>query len=200
MVGQVLAKRVWADGAGGAIFWCRRDASMVPLGLTGRRCHLLLSQVLHHSGACAASFWSMCSPLSEQVPHLFGAGVVFGGGPAPGNGRVRTAMAQVSTLFPHLRHLPRGPAPSAHMGWTGYPPWFRYCLPSAQVPPPSGAGAASFRSRCGFWWGTCAGKWGCTQCGGAGLNNFSTPAPFTPKTCANKPYYLRQKPRTPAPN
>ena len=78
--------------------------------------------------------------------------------------------------------------------------WRRCCILLAQVLHPFGAGAASFWRRCGFWVGTCARKWTCTHCSGAGLAPFSTPAPFTPRTCATKAPHLRQKPHTPAPN
>ena len=50
-------------------------------------------------------------PFLAQVPSPFGAGVTFSGGPAPQKGLVCTALAQVWHLFPHLHHLPRGPAP-----------------------------------------------------------------------------------------
>lgn len=46
-----------------------------------------------------------------QVNTCFGAGVVFGGGPAPQIGLQRFPVAQVPLLFPHLRQESVVPAP-----------------------------------------------------------------------------------------
>jgi hypothetical protein len=43
---------------------------------------------------------------------LFGASVVFGGGPAPQNGHLCASLAQVPTPFPHLRRRLCTPAPT----------------------------------------------------------------------------------------
>lgn len=51
--------------------------------------------------------------LLEQIPPLFGAGEVFEWGPAPRIGLLRSPVAQVTPLFPHLRQLPPVPAPAA---------------------------------------------------------------------------------------
>ena len=49
--------------------------------------------------------------LLAQVLTLFGAGEVFDGVPAPRIGLLRPPLAQVPTLFPHLRQEQRVPAP-----------------------------------------------------------------------------------------
>ena len=46
-----------------------------------------------------------------QVVSVFGAGVLFGWGPAPQMWFLRATVAQVPPLFPHLRHRFVGPAP-----------------------------------------------------------------------------------------
>ena len=59
---------------------------------------------------CAAS---CAHPPAAQVLPLPGAGVIFGGGPAPQNGHLRAPVAQVPTLFPHLRQKTSAPAPES---------------------------------------------------------------------------------------
>ena len=56
--------------------------------------------------------WRRCRWLLAQVSRISGAGVIFGWGPAPQNGHSRFPMAQVSPLFPHLRHHMATPAPA----------------------------------------------------------------------------------------
>ena len=48
-----------------------------------------------------------------QVGPILGAGGFFGGGPAPQNGLLCTTLAQVPTLFPHLRQYTPTPAPKS---------------------------------------------------------------------------------------
>ena len=55
--------------------------------------------------------WRRYARFLAQVCPIPGAGGVFGGGPAPQNGLLRTTLAQVSTLFPHLRQHTPTPAP-----------------------------------------------------------------------------------------
>ena len=56
--------------------------------------------------------WCRWAPFLAQVYHILGAGGVWGGGPAPQNGLLRTTVAQVLTLFPHLRQHTPTPAPT----------------------------------------------------------------------------------------
>ena len=61
--------------------------------------------------------------LMAQVSEVFGAGKVFGWGPAPRNGHLRFPVAQVLPFFPHLRHLHPTPAPWALPGWWRVAKW-----------------------------------------------------------------------------
>ena len=55
-----------------------------------------------------------CLFLAQMVGHL-GAGEVFRWGPAPQNWRLRSPVAQVSILFPHLRQIKDRPAPKQNL-------------------------------------------------------------------------------------
>ena len=56
--------------------------------------------------------WRRRRWLLAQVSRISGAGVILEWGPAPQNRHSRFPMAQVSPLFPHLRHHMATPAPA----------------------------------------------------------------------------------------
>ena len=72
-------------------------------------------------------FWRRYVTLLAQVYHCFGAGGIIGWGPAPQNGAIRTTVAQVFPSFPHLRHIPEGPAPETSR-MESFRPNGRICL------------------------------------------------------------------------
>ena len=63
-------------------------------------------------GAGLASPWRRSRFPMAQVQGITGASVVLGWRPAPQNGHLRAPMAQVPTLFPHLRQRLCAPAPT----------------------------------------------------------------------------------------
>ena len=69
------------------------------------------AQVPGHSGDYFSPTWRRSLALLAAISPRHGAGVFLGGGPAPQNGLLRTSMAQVLTLFPHLRQSSAPPAP-----------------------------------------------------------------------------------------
>ena len=58
-----------------------------------------------------AYVWRRWRSYLAQVVPILGAGVILGGGLAPQNGVLCIVVAQVSNLFPYLRHKHKTPAP-----------------------------------------------------------------------------------------
>ena len=82
---------------------CVPEAAREELG------HLIVS-----CGAGAQDFWRRSIGLAAQVHGTFGAGVVFGDRPAPPQAVESCFVAQVPTIFPHLRQSSISPAPIQH--------------------------------------------------------------------------------------
>ena len=73
---------------------------MISTVLCGRFYKIFVSPMLHKKSSASAGLF-LCSkqfPPAAQVLPLSGAGVIFGGGPAPQNGLLRAPVAQVPIL------------------------------------------------------------------------------------------------------
>ena len=90
-------------GAGGTRYWRRCGADFLVV------CGPGIGVCIR--GAGGADGWRRCGTVLAQVVAFLGAGEVFGWGPAPQTGFLGALVAQVTPLFPHLRHKHPTPAP-----------------------------------------------------------------------------------------
>ena len=143
--------------------------------------------------------------MLAQVCPIPGAGGVFGGGPAPQNRLLRTPVAQVPFLFPHLHQKPPTPAPTYPYTCTkSHPSAIDTCVQKPSAPAPTypqayGAGMpyswrryALFLAQVGFLVGDLRRKTGSYAL------QWCRSRPFF-LTCAKNHQHLRQKAHTPAP-